>query len=119
MLDNALDLGLSEAEFWDMTIAELNRFSQSKARVLKRQAQEQATFDYIQAQLIIRGISSVLGSGDELPSLEDVYSGLFKEEEIVKEREEKKQQLKMELSVLRFKQYANFHNRKYEEVAKN
>ena len=44
-LDNALDYGISEHDFWDMTIAELTRAIASKKRIQKQQAQEKASFD--------------------------------------------------------------------------
>lgn len=117
MLDDALDIGISEADFWNMTFAELGRAAKSKAKLLKRQAQQQAQFDYIQAQLIVKGVAKALGDKSSYPTLEEAYCGLF--DDVVKEREEQKRKQLAELSAIRFKQYANFHNKKYEEVAKD
>lgn len=117
MLDNALDLGISEENFWSMTFAELGRLAESKKRTQKRQAQERATFEYIQAQLVARGVASMLsGSSEGYPTLEEAYSGIF--EDVVKAQEEEKRKAIVELSAIRFRQYANFHNKKFEEVAK-
>ncbi len=113
MLDNALDLGITEFEFWNMTLAELNRLSSSKVRVYKREAQERATYDYISAALIGRAIARTMSNGVEFPELHEVYPSLFDGEA----REIQKQEQKDQLSALRFKQFAQFHNQKFEGVA--
>lgn len=90
-----------------MTIAEVNRAVESYIRVTKSKAKEKATMDYIQAQLIIAGISRSLNGGkDDFPVIEEVYPSLFVEE--LQNREK----LQQELSILRFKQYAEYHNNK-------
>lgn len=113
-LDNALDYGLSESDFWNMTIAELNRFVESQKRTQKREAQEKATFDYILADLIGRSIARIHSSAATYPRLSDTYPSLFESEEV----EEKLQEKKDELSALRFKQFANSFNKKFKEVSK-
>ena len=40
MLDTALDYGITEEKFWDMTFAEIERAIKSANRVRKLQAQE-------------------------------------------------------------------------------
>lgn len=35
MLDKALDYGITEEQFWDMTFAEIERAVNSKVRILK------------------------------------------------------------------------------------
>lgn len=92
-----------------MTIAELIRLIESKKRMMKIKAQEKATFDYILADLIGRSISRVYSSGNKMPSIAEAYPSLFEAEEIQRKVEEKKK----ELSVLRFKQFAQTHNDKY------
>lgn len=98
-----------------MTLGEVNRHITSRNRMLKIQAQEKASYDYIQANLIIKGISKVLGDKSAYPTIQEAYPQLF--DDIVKEQEAKIQEQKDNLTVLRFKQYANFHNKKYKEVA--
>lgn len=117
MLDNALDYGITEERFWDMQINEIQRAIQSKIRVNKIEAQEKASYDYIQAQLIVKGISKLLGDEGEFPSLQEVYSGLFNEEIIEQQKEEKQ----INESVNRFLQFAQSHNKKLKskEVAKD
>ena len=115
MLESALDYGITEARFWDMTYAEIQREVDSKIRVRKLETQERATFDYIQANLIIKGVARVLGDKANFPTLEEAYSGVF--DDLAEERKAKVEEQKTNLSALRFKQFANFHNNKYKEVA--
>lgn len=116
MLDNALDYGLTEADFWEMTFAELDRYAKSKVRVMKKEAQQKATYDYILAGLIVKGVSNVLGDKSAYPTLEEAYSGLF--DDVIAEREAKIQEQKTLLSVLRFKQFTQTYNNnlKHKEV---
>ena len=117
MLDKALDYGITEEQFWDMTFAEIERAVNSKVRILKLQAQEKATYDYILAQLITKGVSRVLGDKSNFPSIEEAYPGIF--DEVVAERKAKAEEQKMNLSALRFKQFAQSYNNNFKnkEVA--
>lgn len=110
-LDNALDYGISEYDFWNMTIAELTRAIASKKRTQKQQAQEKASFDYILADLIGRSISRLYSSSVTVPEIAEVYPSLFDSKEI----EEKKQEKRDELSILRFKQFAQTFNKNFEK----
>jgi hypothetical protein len=107
-LDNALDFGITEADFWQMTIAELDRAISSKRRVEKTRAQERASLDYILADLIGRSVSRIYSSSNTMPEISQVYPSLFDNEEIKEQSRTKK----AELSAIRFKQFANFHNAK-------
>lgn len=117
MLSNALDYGITEERFWDMTIAEIHRAVNSFKRVKKIEAQEKASYDYILANLIIKGISKVLGDKSNYPTLEEAYPNMF--DDIVAERKAKEEEQKMILSALRFKQFAKSYNNslKTKEVA--
>ena len=117
MLENALDYGITEDQFWSMTFAEIQRAVASRVRVLKTQSQEKATYDYILANLITKGVARVLGDKSSYPSIEEAYPGLF--DEMIEERKAKAQEHKMNLSALRFKQFANSYNNnlKNKEVA--
>ena len=119
MLEDALDYGITEEQFWDMTFAEIKRAVASKVRVMKREAREKATYDYILANLITRGVSNVLGDKSEYPSIEKAYPGIF--DEIAEEKKAKIEEQKMNLSALRFKQFAQSYNKKFQskEVAKD
>ena len=108
-LDNALDYGITERDFWDMTLAELNRLIASKERVRKQEAKERATFDYILADLIGRSIGRIYSSSAKMPDINEAYSTLFDGKKI----EEQKMQKKQELSVIRFKQFAEKYNKNF------
>lgn len=106
-------MGISEHEFWDMTIAELVRAIDSKKRIQKDLSKERASFDYILADLIGRSISRIYSSSSNMPAIEEVYPSLFDSQEI----KEKEAERKAELSAIRFKQFADSYNKKFKEVA--
>ena len=111
-LNNALDYGITEYEFWNMTLAELIRAIESKKRVQITEAKEKASSDYILADMIGRSIARIYNSNNKIPEISYFYPNLFDSEEI----EEKKQERKDELSVLRFKHFADSYNKKYKEA---
>lgn len=115
MLDNALDLGISEQDFWNMTIGELERKVESCNRLEKHRLKERATFDYTLAMLIGRAF----GANEEhpFPDLFDVYPDLFADD--VKKKEEDESARKAQLSAIRFIQFANSFNKKFAEEANN
>lgn len=91
-----------------MTPREVLRAIKSKRRVKELELQEKATFDYIQAQLITKGFSIVMGSKDSFPQIQDVYTGVFTN--LVKEQEAKIQEQKNNISAIRFKKFAQSFN---------
>lgn len=114
-LENALDWGIPESQFWSSTLAELTRLIDSKKRIYKREAQDKAHFDYILADLIGRSIARIHSSSNKLPNIAEVYPALFDAQEVAEKRQEKKD----ELSVLRFKQFAQSYNKQFnKEVGK-
>lgn len=109
-MNNALDAGLSEFDFWNMTLAEINRYVEAQERIRKREAKERATFDYIHAMLVGRAFS--VSKDNPYPEIYEVYPELFDGQS----KEEKKQEQRTQLSALRFRQFALSHNKKYEEA---
>jgi hypothetical protein len=101
-----------------MTPAEVNRFIESRNRVRRMEAQEKASYDYVLASLIVKGVSITLGDKSSFPTIQEAYPGVF--EDVVKAQEEKIQEQKMNLSALRFKQFAQSYNdrHKNKEVPK-
>ena len=79
---------------------------------MKVEAQERASADYILADLIGRSVARIYSSSVNYPELGEVYPTLFDTKEI----EQKKQVKKMELSAIRFKQFADSHNSKFKEA---
>lgn len=112
-LDNSLDYGITEQEFWNMTLAELERLIKSKRRIMENEAKQRATFDYVLADLIGRSISRIYHSNNKIPPIAEVYPTLFDSADI----EEKKQAKKDELSALRFKQFADTFNKRFKEAS--
>ena len=111
-LDCALDYGISEAEFWEMTIAELERAVQSRKRQEKARAQEKASFDYIHADLVGKSVARIYSSSNHFPELAEVYPSLFDSQMIEEQKREKREKL----SVIRFKQFAQTYNNKIKKV---
>jgi hypothetical protein len=107
-------MGISEHDFWIMTLAELERLLDSKKRVMRQTAQEKATYDYILADLIGRSVSRIYSSSNSMPEISTAYPTLFDNEEI----QEQKAIKKAELSALRFRQFADSYNKKFREGAK-
>lgn len=98
-----------------MTLAELERAISSKKRVKKQQDQERAAFDYILADLIGRSVARIYSSSAKLPEITEVYTTLFDNQGY----QEKKQEQLQELSALRFRQFAQAYNKKFnKEVGK-
>lgn len=92
-----------------MTIPELERQFNSYTRVTKRKAQEKASYDYILADLIGRSVSRIYNKSGKIPEIYEVYPHLFDSKNIEEERSKQKTLL----SALRFKQFANFHNKNF------
>ena len=111
ILDNALDWGISEFDFWNMSLAELERLFESKRRIQKQNAQDKAYFDYKLADLIGASVAIRFNkSGSELPLIEKVYPDIFDAEKMKAERKKAKDKL----LVAQFMQFANAHNQKFE-----
>ena len=119
LLRNALDTGIRELDFWEMTPGEVVRAIESGNRVRRLEAQEKASYDYILATLIVKGVSITLGDKSAFPSIQQAYPGIF--DEVIAEQEEAMEKRKTELSVLRFKQFAQSYNSnlKSKEVPQN
>lgn len=111
----ALDYGLAEKDFWEMTFAELDRYTESQNRIIKRQEREKASFDYILADLIGRSVARIYNSSNKMPAVAEAYPSLFDGEEM----KEKIQEKKDSLSALRFKQFAQSHNKKFTKEVGN
>ena len=113
-LKNALDAGISEADFWNMTLGEVIRAIESRNRLIRMDAKERAVFDYTLADLIGRSIARIHSSSNKMPEINEAYPTLFESAEIQEQRQARKD----EMSVIRFRQFASSYNKKFEEVAK-
>lgn len=99
-----------------MTPGEITRAIKSKNRVREVEAQEKASFDYVLASLIVKGVGITLSGKGTFPTLEEAYPEVFAS--VIKARQEEIQKQKMNLSALRFKQFAQSYNSKFKEVSK-
>jgi hypothetical protein len=111
MIINSLDYGILERDFWEMTPAEVIRAVNSKKNVLKIEAQNKASYDYILAGLIVKGVSIALGSKEQYPQIEEIYPSLFSD--VTEEKNKEIERQKAELSAARFKQFAQSYNAKF------
>ena len=94
-----------------MTPGEVIRSIESKIRIKQLETKEKATYDYILATLIVKGVSITLGDKSNFPTIQEVYPNVF--DDIAKEQEDKLQQQRNELSTLRFKQFAQSYNDRF------
>lgn len=111
MLQPAINMGLSEFDFWNMTKAEIERHLEGAVWQLKSKAQ----FDYLLADLIGVSVARILDSKAEYPPIEKAYSFLF--EDTVPEANE--EEIRMENSMNRFMEFALKHNAKLREGVNN
>lgn len=98
-----------------MTLAELERWFTSRRRVERARLQEKATFDYLLADLMGYSFARTQSSANKMPEIGEEYPSLFDTKEI----QEKKAEKKAELSVLRFKLFAEAHNEKFKKEGVN
>lgn len=105
-----MQYGLTEADFWSMTFAEIDRAIEAKQAQEKRKAE----FDYILADLIGKSVARIYNKQNTFPSKAEAYPSLFNtvaEEEAIQAKKD-------ELSAIRFKQFVNTFNKKHREVNK-
>ena len=103
--------GISEREFFSMTIAEIERAIKAHKAMEKRKA----TFDYILADLIGRSVARIHNSDNKLPTLAEAYPTLFQDDE----SKEALQAAQDELNAIKFKQFAQTFNSNFERGANN
>lgn len=108
-LTTALDIGISETDFWSMTFAEVERAAECWQRTQKRELQERAKLTHILADLIGHSVGRIYSQDAKMPTLQEAFPSLFEESE---EEREKKANATMELSALRFRQFAQAYNDK-------
>ena len=107
-LETALVYGISEFDFWNMTIAEILRAVEAKQKVEKLELKQKAIYDYKLANLIS------IGFAHKLPDICEMYPTLFDSEDEIQKREQKQ----AELSALRFINFAESFNKRFTEATK-
>ena len=108
LLQPCINFGLEESKFWDMTVAELQRYIDGAMWRLK----QRASFDYTLANLIGISNARLLSSDVDYPSLENAYSTLFADEISKAEADRKAEEIAIQNSTNRFLEFAKKHNTK-------
>lgn len=88
---------------------------ESYKRQYKAKAREQAAMDYIQAEAIGKSVARIYSSSAKMPPIYDLYPSLFDSAEVKAQEQARRD----ELSVLRFKQFAQAHNERYKGATEN
>lgn len=104
LLQPALNLGLSEFDYWNMTVAEVVRYCEGATWRTKTQAQ----LDYVLADLIGASVARLMTSNAKYPPIEQVYPTLFTEEA----RQAREEEERLRNSTNRFMEWAMRHNAK-------
>ncbi len=77
ILQPAINCGLLEKDFWEMTVAEIERYVEGWTWRQKIQAQ----FDYNLSNLIGISVGRIIANDSSFPTLEEAYPGLFGDEQ--------------------------------------
>lgn len=111
LLQPSINLGLDEFKFWDMTVAEIERYIDGAMYRMKQRAQ----FDYILADLV--GISSarMMSKDVKFPTLMEAYSHLYDKELAEAKKHEQEEEIATQNSINRFLEFAMRHNSKMRE----
>lgn len=96
-----------------MTLAELYRLLIAKRKTEARKLKQRAQMDYKLADLFGISMARLYSDGIELPNIEEYYDFLFTDED-KKLIQEKKQERLDELSAIRFKQFADSFNKRFQ-----
>lgn len=86
----------------------------SRHRVQRERLQETTTLHYTLADLIGRSVSRIYNSSNTMPDISEVYPTLYDSEQM----KQRKQEKQAELSALRFKQFAQSFNQKFNKEGK-
>ena len=111
LLQPSINLGLDEFKFWDMTVAEIERYIDGAMYRMKQRAQ----FDYILADLV--GISSarMMSNDVKFPTLMEAYSHLYDKELAEAKKHEQEEEIATQNSINRFLEFAMRHNSRMRE----
>ena len=101
LLDQAIKIGLDERDFWEMTIAEVGRWSEGVAHRKNQSNKEVANMMWLLPQLISSAIGSLFDKNATYPRIEEVFPDLFENDPEVEKRK------KMERSAINIIQFAN------------
>ena len=114
LLQPAINVGLSELDFWNMTKAEIERYVEGAIWRMRSQAQ----FDYCLADLIGISVARVMSDDVEYPPIEKIYPTLF-DDVIQEQKRQQEEKLRMVDSTNRFMEFALKHNARIREGVEN
>lgn len=114
LLQPAINVGLSELDFWNMTKAEIERYVEGAIWRMRSQAQ----FDYCLADLIGISVARVMSDDVEYPPIEKIYPTLF-DDVIQEQKRQQEEELRMVDSTNRFMEFALKHNARIREGVEN
>ena len=109
LLDQSILLGLDEQQFWDMTVAEVVRWSKGVAYRKTQQSKEIASITHLLPRIISLSIGKMFDNKIEYPTIDQVFPELFESDP---EEERRKQ---IERSSAQIIQFANSHNLRLQE----
>jgi hypothetical protein len=98
-----------------MTLGEVERYLLSFQRREERRLKEKAIFDYKLADLIGISCARIWSKNTNYPEIYEIYPNLFQKEEV----EGKKEEIRMEKSIERLKDFVMKHNKKLNEEVSN
>jgi hypothetical protein len=108
LLQPCINFGLEESKFWDMTVAELQRYIDGAMWRYK----QKASLDYALANLIGISNARLMSSDVDYPTLEKAYPSLFADELSQAEAERIAEEKAIQNSTNRFLEFARKHNTK-------
>ena len=107
-------MGLTEFDFWNMTLAEFDRYVDSRHRIKEMELQEKAYFDWVLGDLVGRSMARIYSASAKYPDITEAYPAIYKKDEVERKRQEERDKL----SALRLQQFAEAFNKRKEEVSK-
>ena len=106
LLQPSINLGLDEEKFWDMTVAELQRYINGGLWRIKTKA----SLDYALANLIGVSNARMMSKDVDYPSLEEAYPELFATERAAEQKRIQAEENAIKQSTNRFLEFAKKHN---------
>ncbi len=107
--DDCLIAGVSERDFWEMTVGEAVR----ECNAFGERRKDMAYFSYTNALAVGSFIASMFSS-HSAPSISEIYPELFPAEEHEEAKKEVEHELRMSKSEANFIKFANAFNKRYE-----
>lgn len=104
-LQPAINVGLEEFNFWEMTLAEIQRYIEGAEWRMRTKAQ----YDYMLSDLIGISVGRMMSNEIHLPPIESVYPNLFEEVD-EEEKAQKEEEIAVANSTNRFMEFALKHN---------